>query len=67
MGTPMAEQSGPPPFTSITGIAPASPGTQGWLVLDLAAGEYAAICFVPDTETGAPHFALGMIAPFTVA
>jgi hypothetical protein len=65
--TPMAEQAGPPPFTSVTGIAPASPGTEGWLVVDLAAGEYAAICFVPDAETGAPHFALGMIAPFTVA
>jgi hypothetical protein len=65
--TPMAAQAGQPPFTSITGTAPASPGTQGWLVLDLAAGEYVAICFVPDAQTGAPHFALGMISPFTVA
>jgi hypothetical protein len=38
-----------------------------YLELDLAAGDHFAICFVPDFETGAPHFALGMIAPFTVA
>jgi hypothetical protein len=43
-----------------------SPGFTVWSVLDFEPGDYFAICFVPDAESGAPHFALGMIAPFTV-
>lgn len=54
------------PFTAVTGFAPASPGTSGWIYFDLAPGNYVAICYVPDTETGAPHFMLGMIQFFTV-
>ncbi len=59
--------SGPPPFELIGGVAPMHPGYTNWAVLDLEAGDYFAICFVPDPATGAPHFALGMIMPFTVA
>jgi len=55
------------PFTSIGGAAPMSPGTSLWYTADLDAGDYFAICFVPDAESGAPHFALGMISPFTVS
>jgi hypothetical protein len=66
-GTPMAAETGPPPFASVAGLAPASPGAGGWIVLDLDAGDYFAICFVPDIDSGAPHFALGMISPFSVA
>jgi uncharacterized cupredoxin-like copper-binding protein len=58
--------SGPPPFETVTGTAPMNPENTNWLVLDLEAGEYFAICFVPDFATGVPHFALGMMAPFTV-
>ena len=71
MATPMAESSpmagGPPPFTAFGGIAPMNPGATNFLELDLTIGEYFAICFIPDFATGAPHFALGMIMPFTVA
>jgi hypothetical protein len=35
--------------------------------LDLTVGDYLAICFIPELATGAPHYALGMIMPFTVA
>lgn len=70
MGSPVAESSptagGPPPFVAYGGIAPMNPGITNYLELDLTAGEYFAICFVPDFATGAPHFALGMIVPFTV-
>ena len=62
----MPEMAGPPPFTVIGGVAPMSPGYTNWAILDLEAGDYIAICFVPDPATGAPHFALGMIMPFTV-
>ena len=44
-----------------------NPGITNYLEVDLTAGDYFAICFIPDFETGAPHFALGMIMPFTVA
>jgi len=57
---------GGPPFAAIGGVAVLSPGQSNHAVLDLAVGDYIAICFVPDPETGAPHFALGMIAGFTV-
>jgi hypothetical protein len=43
-----------------------STGFTVWSVFDFEPGDYFAICFVPDPASGAPHFALGMIAPFTV-
>jgi uncharacterized cupredoxin-like copper-binding protein len=65
--TPAEPQAaGPPPFEVIGGVAPMNPGFTNYLPLDLVAGEYVAICFVPDPETGAPHAALGMVMPFVV-
>jgi hypothetical protein len=43
-----------------------SAGYTNFMELVLAAGEYVALCFVPDVETGAPHAALGMVMPFVV-
>jgi uncharacterized cupredoxin-like copper-binding protein len=63
--SPAAEAA--PPVTEAGGIAPMSPGFTNYAELDLQAGEHVAICFVPDPATGAPHFALGMVMPFTVA
>ncbi|HEX7387927.1 MAG TPA: hypothetical protein VF285_11735 [Castellaniella sp.] len=54
------------PFVAVAGAAPMSPGAINWAMLDLQAGDYFAVCFVPDTKTGKPHFELGMIAPVTV-
>ena len=67
VASPAAGAPAGPPFVSIGGVAPLSPGETNYAVLDLAAGDYIAICFVPDAETGAPHFAMGMIAGFTVS
>ena len=61
------EAAGPPPFTAVVGIAPMAPGVTNYAELELEAGDHFAICFIPDFESGAPHFALGMIMPFTVA
>jgi hypothetical protein len=44
-----------------------STGRVNWLGFDLAPGTYAAICFLPDPETGMPHVMLGMVEVFTVA
>lgn len=62
-----AATAGPPPITLIAGVAPMSPGYTNWAVLDLEPADYFAICFVPDPASGAPHFVLGMLMPFTVA
>lgn len=64
--TAPAAEAGPPPVVGVAGVSPISPGQTNWQVLDLTAGNYVALCFVPDTKTGAPHVALGMIMPFTV-
>jgi hypothetical protein len=64
--SPMAMEMAPP-FQAVGGVAPMHPSYANWAVLDLQPGEYVAICFVPDPETGAPHFALGMIMPFSVS
>ena len=38
-----------------------------WVRLNLAPGDYIAVCFVPDPEAqGAPHAALGMVRGFSV-
>jgi hypothetical protein len=67
VASPAAGAPAGPPFEAIGGTAPMSPGETNYAVLDLAAGDYIAICFVPDPATGAPHFAMGMIAGFTVS
>jgi uncharacterized cupredoxin-like copper-binding protein len=59
-------EAGGPPFFVVAGAAPMSPAQTNYIVFDLPAGDYFAICFVPDQKTGAPHFALGMVQPFSV-
>ena len=63
---PASPVAATPPFTTVGGAGPMSPGNTVWAVLDLEPGDYFAICLVPDPATGALHFALGMIQPFTV-
>ena len=50
----------------VGGVGYLSPGRTAWAVLDLAPGRYAALCFVPDRETGMPHAVMGMVAVFDV-
>lgn len=56
-----------PPFVGVGGCAPMNPGFSVWPVLDLAAGNYISVCFVPDIKTGKPHVMLGMFGEFSVA
>lgn len=58
--------SGPPPFTSAGGIAGIASGTESTMDIDVEAGEYALICFIPDPATGKSHAALGMVGGLTV-
>lgn len=48
------------------GAASIAPGSTHWVELFLAPGTYAAVCFVPDIQTGMPHAAMGMITVFKV-
>jgi hypothetical protein len=52
----------------VGGIPPIEPGSEETALLDLEAGEYMAICFLPvgGGEEGPPHFLEGMKAEFTV-
>ncbi|HYH93108.1 MAG TPA: hypothetical protein VD763_08115 [Candidatus Saccharimonadales bacterium] len=58
--------SGPPPFTSVGGVAGIDVGDTVNVDVDLEPGNYAFLCFIPDPATGAPHAALGMIGALTV-
>lgn len=60
------QPAGPPPFTSAGGIAAIASNMDGTMNLDLTAGNYALICFVPDPASGKAHAELGMIEGFTV-
>jgi hypothetical protein len=62
-----ATPSGPPPFESAGGAPAVGPGESAFADLDFTAGNYIALCHVPDIN--APHqehAVLGMLQPFTV-
>lgn len=59
---------GEPPAVFAGGAAPMAAGLTAWYEMNLSAGEYGLICFVPSIENeGAPHLMLGMIQPLSVA
>lgn len=51
---------GPAPGTIFGGVSGIMPGAHAFVEVDLPAGEYALICFVPESKDGKPHFAHGM-------
>lgn len=56
----------PPDWAMPAGGAGAmGPGETAWVTENIQPGNYVAICFVPDPETGMPHFLMGMIMLFT--
>jgi plastocyanin len=58
--------SGPPPWTSAGGIAGLADGSSATMDIEVEAGDYAFICFIPDPASGKPHAALGMVGGVTV-
>jgi len=64
----MQTYEGEPPVEEAAagGVAVMGPGQTGWVNLDLSAGDYVALCFVPDAATGKEHAELGMIQFFSV-
>ena len=63
-----AVKSGKPPewAVAVGGPNAAVPGQTIAATMNLEAGEYVAICFIPSPGEQAPHAAKGMIAPLTV-
>ncbi len=55
-----------PPFEDVFFWMPMDSGERAWTTLDLEPGTYAALCFLPDFETGQSHLEHGMIQLFEV-
>ena len=62
----LEKPEGPPPGTLINGAAPMTAGMANTTTVDLTAGDYGLICFVPDAKDGKPHIAHGMVKQITV-
>jgi uncharacterized cupredoxin-like copper-binding protein len=62
----MAKFEGPPPADAIGGIVGIAKAATGYFNVELSAGNYALICFVPDAKDGKAHLEHGMIKEFTV-
>ncbi len=60
------KQEGPPPAKPMGGISGLAKGDVAYLPVDLPAGEYALLCFLPDVQDGKPHIAHGMVTQLTV-
>jgi len=59
---------GEPPYEEIAYFGEISGGTTAWVTLDIPAGDYYAVCFLPDSssEQMAAHINHGMLQPLTV-
>jgi hypothetical protein len=58
---------GPPPAMIIGGTAALSAGQGAVVTLDIPAGDYVIICFVPDAKDGKMHADHGMIRQIKVS
>jgi hypothetical protein len=58
---------GPPPAEPVGGVGILEKAGQGMFTVDLTAGDYGFICFVPDKKDAKYHFAHGMMKNFKVS
>ena len=58
---------GPPPGMPMGGMTGMAKGAVVYVPVDLTAGEYALLCFIPDAKDGKPHYVHGMMKAFTVS
>ncbi|MDQ8165950.1 MAG: hypothetical protein P3A28_09370 [Gemmatimonadota bacterium] len=66
LGKWMQKPEGPPPASAIGGTSAQMPGTTAYFTVDLTAGDYALVCFIPDAKDGKVHIEHGMIQTFTL-
>jgi hypothetical protein len=62
----MEKMEGPPPGKALGGVAGMDPGMSQYFTANFTPGNYALICFLPDTKDGKPHFVHGMAQQITV-
>lgn len=62
----MDKMQGAPPAHAMGGVAFIAPGSYVLMPVDLPAGNYFLICFVPDAKDGKPHFMHGMSKEITI-
>jgi uncharacterized cupredoxin-like copper-binding protein len=63
----LGDMKGPPPGKPIGGISAIEPGMSQLFTADFAPGNYALVCFIPDSKDGKPHYAHGMTKQFNVS
>lgn len=56
----------PPPARYLGGTVALAPGGEAIVEVNLEPGQYVLLCYIPDAKDGKPHFAHGMVLPFTV-
>ena len=56
----------PAEFQDLGGVAPISEGQTVYVEMNLEPGAYAAVCFIPDQESGMPHAFKGMVTVFEI-
>jgi hypothetical protein len=61
-----AGEKGPPPGTVMGGMSPMEQSAKGQFTVELTPGNYALLCFLPDSKDGKPHLMHGMAKPVTV-
>jgi uncharacterized cupredoxin-like copper-binding protein len=66
LGAWFAKPEGPPPGSAIGGVVGVMKGSAGYFTVDLSAGNYAFVCFVPDAKDKKAHVEHGMVKEFTV-
>ncbi len=52
--------------SQVGGVGAVAPGGSAQAVINLSAGEYVILCFIPSADDHAPHFAKGMMTKLTV-
>lgn len=63
----MEKPEGPPPATPVGGTTALAPGQVNLVPVELEAGDYGLICFLPDRKDGKPHLVHGMMKQIKVS
>jgi len=62
----LEKMEGPPPGKALGGVAGMETGMTQYFSADFTPGNYALLCFLPDTRDGKPHLMHGMVQQITV-
>ena len=60
-------RKGEPVSVPVGGFAGPDAGKVGWVTLTFTPGNYLFLCYVPDSQDGAPHFVHGMVKQIVIS